>query len=254
MSIPKIKFLNSYVDDDGTGEIRLLMDDKHVKYVSIEADLYRDYELDGDRYRPSVVEQLPPLVSGNWNEGRISSDPATGQPRFSKASKVTLRSIKTTWHPTRISHLDLQMGQELYINTFEATCPQFDFPVMVKFAPLAWEMIYLEHETTAYSWLRDSDVGLTFLGHLTEGRRVIGFITTRETGCRPATVGDYAACRSALSKLHALGIRHGDISKRTFRIRDGQATLVGFEYAEKVGHDTEKLEREMGNLLWVLEK
>ena len=255
MSIPRIKLLHSYVDDEGTGELRLLMEDEFVKYVTTEADLYEDWEVEGDHYRQSVVRQLPPLPTGNWNQGHISLNTATGQPRLSEASRVELPGIETAWHPTRIDHLDVHLGKQLYINVFEATSHHFDTTVMVKFFRLNWpdEIRSLAHETTVYKWLRNSEVGLTFLGHMTEEGRVIGFITTRERGCRPARPGDLAACRSALSKLHALGIRHGDIEQRTFRIRNGQATLVDFENAVKVGRHCETLEREMARLHRVLE-
>lgn len=51
----------------------------------------------------------------------------------------------------------------------------------------------------------------------------------------------------ALSKLHELGIKHGDINKHNFLIRDGEVTVVDFDMAVKVG-DVKELEHEMENL------
>lgn len=53
----------------------------------------------------------------------------------------------------------------------------------------------------------------------------------RITSYRDATPEDLAQCQQALSKLHQLSIKHGDINKYKFRIHDDRATLIEFESA-----------------------
>lgn len=48
-------------------------------------------------------------------------------------------------------------------------------------------------------------------------------------GARFADIGDLAACQEILSRLHSLGIKHGDVNKYNYLIRGGKAMLVDFE-------------------------
>lgn len=61
---------------------------------------------------------------------------------------------------------------------------------------------------------------------------------------RSAEPRDLEACREVLRKLHALGIKHGDVNRFNFLVRgDGKAVLADFETAERCG-DVEELEAE----------
>lgn len=67
------------------------------------------------------------------------------------------------------------VGEKLRTGVYEVTCPRFDTFVVAKFARFEWEIQYLENETVAYEWIDGRKIGPRFLGHLTEGDRVIGF-------------------------------------------------------------------------------
>lgn len=58
---------------------------------------------------------------------------------------------------------------------------------------------------------------------------------------------DLSKCREALSRLHQLGIRHGDVNKHNFLIREGRAILIDFECASKC-ENPEVLEKELESL------
>lgn len=69
--------------------------------------------------------------------------------------------------------------------------------------------------------------------HLTEAGRVFGFVMEYIDGARFADIGDLAACQEILSRLHSLGIKHGDVNKYNFLIREGKAMLVDFEASQR---------------------
>ncbi|KAL1897963.1 hypothetical protein Sste5346_003815 [Sporothrix stenoceras] len=94
---------------------------------------------------------------------------------------------------------------------------------------------YYEGETFAYQWLQGTGMSPKFLSHVTEDGRIIGFAIEYIEGARTAGPEDFPACQKALAKLHALGIRHGDINRHNFLIResDGTAVLIDFEAAHK---------------------
>jgi tRNA A-37 threonylcarbamoyl transferase component Bud32 len=56
-----------------------------------------------------------------------------------------------------------------------------------------------------------------------------------------------AACQDVLQRLHALGIKRGDIDRFNFLVREGKAFLVDFEVAEKC-NAVEELNDEYGRL------
>lgn len=184
-------------------------------------------------FGPSLISLLPPLPPGDWNTGHISKDTATERPHFIGHEKIQLAGITNIWHPLLIDHLELHMERKLRSNVYEASHPRFDSLVIVKFARFAWEIPQVNAETAAYQWIESHQIGLRFLGHLTEEGRIIGFITERITDCRHATFEDHIPCELTLSKLHGLGIKHGDINKHNFLIQDTQATLIDFDLSSR---------------------
>lgn len=128
-------------------------------------------------------------------------------------------------------------------------------PVLIKLAVWPWEIPSMETETTVYQWLSDTGIGPRFLGHLTEGKggRVIGFVTEWLEGARAAGPEDIEGCRKALSRLHKLGIKMGDINKYNFLVRDGHdVVLVDFEVAGREC-SSQELQEEMKALSRSLE-
>ncbi|KAF2871875.1 hypothetical protein BDV95DRAFT_606447 [Massariosphaeria phaeospora] len=91
-------------------------------------------------------------------------------------------------------------------------------------------------QVSPYQSISDAGVGPKFLGHLTEGKhgRVVGFVAEWVPGARAAQPDDIDGCQKALGRLHALGIKLGDINKHNFLVREGHdVVLVDFEMAER---------------------
>ncbi|KAI1188653.1 hypothetical protein F5B17DRAFT_439454 [Nemania serpens] len=224
-----IRLLTVLVDcnDEEEGDYRFLVDEKHVKYVTVDPGVFIPKgRSDLCARAHSSAATFPP---GNWNEGHISKDPLTQRPVFARVTRSDLPEIRNTWHDRRIDHLELKELDRVRQNIHHVTCPAFDVPVLVKFAEFHWQMPYFKAETTAYEWIEGKGIGPRFLGHLTEDGR------------------DLAACQRILAKLHALGIKHGDINKHNFLVRDGEAVLVDFETAQKCSDEAE-LEAEYEHL------
>lgn len=217
-------------NDEEESEYRFLVEDKHVKYVTVDPGVFPKDDL---TFAPVLIPMLPPFPPGPWNEGHISKDPLTGHPVFSRITQTDLPGIRTTWHHTKIDFLQLKDPDRVRQNIHRVTCPQFDHPVLVKFAEFPWQIPFFEAETAAYQWVDGKGVGPRFLGHLTEAGRVMGFVMECIDGARTAGPEDLAACQSTLARLHALGIKHGDINKHNFLVKDGNAVLVDFETAQR---------------------
>lgn len=228
-----IQVLQLEVDPETSeGEFRILVDGKSVKYLTIDQGLY---DADDMCFTPLFVPQLPPLPPGDWNVGRISRDPVTRKPHFAKATKEILPAVAHIWHPTEIDHLALFMGKQLRSNVYEATCSShFKSTVVVaKFARFPWEIPLLDRETAVYECISGHGIGPRFLAHLSEGGRVIGFLMEKISDFKHATLDDLPLCQNALSKLHKLGIKHGDTNKHNFLIHDGKATMIDFDCGER---------------------
>ncbi|KIL88879.1 alpha-galactosidase a precursor [Fusarium avenaceum] len=242
--VPELQLLQASIDADGESEFRILVDKRFIKYLTIDAGLF---EIDEMAFGPTLFSLLPEFPDKDWNKGRISKDPVTGAVCFSAASRAHLPGVVSIWNTTHIDHLDLQMSQKLRSNVYEATSSRFNSPVIAKFARFPWEVPQLEAETTAYQWIQGQQIGPSFLGHLTEEGRVIGIVMARIANCRHATPDDFAVCHQALSKLHRIGIKHGDINKHNFLVHAGRATLIDFDNASRTTSSNE-LEAEMRSL------
>ena len=248
--MPKIELLQASVDSDDESELRILVDDKHVKYLTIDHGLY---DSDDMCFEPAITTMLPPLPLGDWNQCRITPDPATGHPTITQAIKADLPTVHPTWHPRKINHLDLHHTRKLRTNVYEATTSSLASPVIVKFARFPFEIAWLDAETRAYEWIQGHDIGPAFLGHVLEEERVIGFVMERVEGAEHAGPGDVERCRRALGRLHALGIRHGDVNRHNFLVRGKEVTLIDFDCAEVcrdegvLAQELESLEREFSD-------
>ncbi|KAI0868672.1 hypothetical protein GGS24DRAFT_513036 [Hypoxylon argillaceum] len=223
----EIQLLTVLVDfkDEDEGEYRFLINGKDVKYVTVDPGVF-----------PKDDRTFAPVLG-----------PSTGRPIFSRTTNHVLPGVEHIWHPTLIDHLELQKLERLRQNIHIVTHPLFSRPVIVKFAEFPWQISYYEAETTAYEWIEGAGVGPKFLGHLTEAGRVIGFILENINGAQTAGPEDLNACQATLARLHSLGIKHGDINKHNFLVRDGKAVLVDFETARK-SDDREELEEEYRRL------
>ncbi|KAI0197062.1 hypothetical protein EV127DRAFT_458310 [Xylaria flabelliformis] len=228
-----IKVIAQSVDyyDQRLSRYRFLVDEKIVRYVSIAPGLF---PLDVRRFGPALIVELPLFPTGDWTFGLIGSHPLSNEP---------LAGVDNAWHPTRIDHLELQEIDHSRPHVRLVTHPLFKHPVIAKFAEFPWQIPDYVAETAAYEWLKGTGVGPKLLGHITEAGRVIGIILENVGDTRPAEPKDLKACRAALTKLHALGIKHGNIHKNNFLVRGKKVVLVDFKGAARCV-DKDELEAE----------
>jgi predicted Ser/Thr protein kinase len=248
-TVTDVQVLQASVDPENQSDFRILVDRKVIKYLTIDSGLY---DVGDMCFAPALISILPPLPPGDWNKGHISQDTSNMRPHFAEITKAQLPGITKVWHPLQIDYLELQMGKKLRSNVYEATCPRFNSTIIAKFARFEWEMPRLDAETSAYQWIENQQIGPKLLGHLSEEGRVIGFIIERITNCHHATPEDLPLCQQTLSKLHRLGVKHGDVNKHNFLIHDGTATLIDFENSTRCndakvleGEEFQKLQEEL---------
>ncbi|PLN82369.1 alpha-galactosidase A precursor [Aspergillus taichungensis] len=202
-------------------------------------------------FGPSLVSILPELPLGDWNYGLVALN-TDGLPYFASVRRTQFPGVRDTWHAMYVDYLELSIGRKLRTGIYEVKCSLSDDPVVAKFARFSWEIQYMENETRAYRWISGHGIGPRFLGHLTEDNRVIGFLMEYVSDARHAGVQDVTACGEVLSRLHGLGIRHGDINRFNFLIRGSNATLIDFDTARKCD-DPNVLQQEIQNLTACLE-
>lgn len=239
-SRPRIEFLEEEVNEDGQSFFRLLVDQRSIKYITIESGLYSVEDMCFGLILATILPDLPP---GDWNDGLVAKD-ESGRPHFARVCRTAFPSVESVWHSTYVDFQDITVGEEITTGIYEVTCSQFAVPVIAKFARFEWEIQYLDNETEAYRWIDGHDIGPKFLGHLTEDGRVIGFLRERITNARHGDPEDLAAYQEALSRLHQLGIRHGDANRFNFHVRGDRAVLIDFETAQKCG-DPDVLQEEL---------
>lgn len=226
-SPPTFRLLNASIDPDGSGDIRILVNGTSIKYISIESDIYDPQDL---CFEPSLLTLLPPLPEGDWNEALLAREASTGTVSFSRLEKAKLPGIEQLWHPVTVEYLDLRIGKKLRSNVYEVQCDVLSGTVIAKYARFDWEVPFMAAETEIYRRIQGHDIGPTFLGHIMEHGRAIGFLMTKILGAH-ATPKDLEACRGVLKKLHELGMRHGDINRHNFLVSDDAASLIDFDHS-----------------------
>ncbi|XXH05176.1 hypothetical protein Hte_011601 [Hypoxylon texense] len=248
---PDIQLQACLADPDGVSEYRFLVDGKDIKYISIEPGVIPP---DDVSFEPALKAGLPTFPPGDWNEGRVAKDKTTGNNIFATTTRCDLPAVRNIWHDKKVDHLQLTWVDRMRQNIRLVTCPLFEHPVVYKFAEFPWQIPIMEMETTAYGWINGHRVGPQFLGHVTEDGRVIGILLENIPG-RTAEIEDLEKCQHVLKRLHALGLKHGDINKHNFLIRDGngEAVLVDFETTTRC-EDEKGLLRELEELREQLEE
>lgn len=280
---PSIKLEAFIIYPNGHSDYRFLVQDSHIKYVTIEAGVlpgHRDSSnLISFPCRPRVLgAALPSLPPGDWNVRHITTCPLTKAPVFGSTSLQSFPSVRNIWHETVIHQHDLTWSGGVAAGRFRpniglVTCPQFRGRVVYKFAAFPWMIQEVERETTAYQVISQHrpDTGSRgsgnrkrfwaprFLGHVRENSgRVVGFLMEYIPGRRPdkANVRDARLCSKVLGKLHEVGLVHGRVDPANFIIRrgkkDDEALLVDFANTVASEHKDQLLE-EMVHLQAILE-
>ena len=190
-----------------------------------------------------VSVDFPPFPVGPWNVGHISKDPQSGKPYFSNQETLHFRGVSNAWHPTRIDYLELTTVNR-YPKGVETkregklrlvTHPSFPKPVLMKIAGFPRYTIKMERETLAYKILEGSGIAPKFLGHVTEGGRVVGILLEWIEGAKRAGPPTYDSCLDALKKVHDLGIIHDHTRLDKFLCcEDGRVFVIDFEHSRTV--------------------
>lgn len=236
-----VRLLAALVDSDDKeeAEYRFLVDNKHVKYVTVEPGALPK---DDRTFAPALIPALPPFPPGGWNMGHITKHANGKGLIFSRIQRADLPGVRRIWHATRIDHLEFREIDRLRQNLHKVSHPSFDQPVLIKFAEFPWQIPYFEAETRAYEWIHGHGIGPRFLGHLVEEDRVIGFIMEYIDNARAAGPEDLDTCQKALRQLHNIGSKHGDINKYNFLVTGTRTVLVDFETCERCASHSELAE------------
>lgn len=91
--------------------------------------------------------------------------------------------------------------------------------IIAKIARFEWEIPRTEQETRAYQLLEGSGLAPRFLGHIHENGRIMGLLLEKIEG-RLASFQDLSICKTALEKLHELGLVHEDVNRYNFLVTE----------------------------------
>ncbi|OAX31213.1 hypothetical protein K503DRAFT_870718 [Rhizopogon vinicolor AM-OR11-026] len=214
---------------------------KQVKYIIIEPGIF---SVDVLSFPPDLLAQLPPLPAGDWVQARVERG-VDGNPTV-LLEHMALARVHTQWHQNRMDVLSLPRGK--YVKGNNVRVLQYDSRLVIaKIAAFEWDIPRREREIAVYQAIDGCGLGPTFLGHLVEGDRVIGFLLELLQG-RPAGPEDLQGCLGAVQRLHALDIVHGDPNRYNFIVSsDGTVTLIDFENAMPCA-STEEKDQELATL------
>lgn len=222
--------LSMEVDDDDSfeSEYRLRIGNQ-IKYLIISPGTL-------DRDTLSFPVQFLPKFPYNeeWTVAHISRDETSGDLKASISNR-TLAGVRYQWHPTRFDCLELEKTKQITAMAFEAvshsilptTLPS-PATMIAKIARFEWELPRIEQETRAYQLLEGSGLAPRFLGHIHENGRIMGFLLEKIEG-RCASFQDLSICKTALGKLHELGLIHGDVNRYNFLVTEEGEKLLDFE-------------------------
>lgn len=241
--------LHADIDDAVDSELRTLVNGKNIKYLSIAPGTNAKVDLTRG---PGLAQLLSTAREGDWNWGRVYYDHHNDRAWFSQLDRRVFRGIRHLFHPTVHEYATFTTLQCFRPEVRKVTHPNFQQPVVIKFSPFEALIDPFERETIAYQWLSGQNFVPDFLGHVSEHGRVIGFILEYVPKASPAGPGDLKSCMKVLTRLHDLGIKHGDLNRYNFLIReDGEAVLADFATACKCERPSE-LEKEKWELSWFL--
>lgn len=170
-------------------------------------------------------------ATGTWEEARMQLDEHAKNTGNKTGSATSWPGTMNNWHHRKVDHLEFVDVEMLQPGRMQiVTHHGFDAPVLIKTAESLTEIPSLEREATVYRLLYGSGITPEFLGHVTDGERVIGFITEYIREVPSVRSRNMKGCMTALRGLHRRGIVHGDAHDGNCLIReDGSAVLIDFE-------------------------
>jgi hypothetical protein len=240
----EISVLNQEIDNEkGFYRIRA---GHRVHYLTIFAGVFDETIM----CRPFLlVPSLPDFPDRDWTTMEIR--PQKDGPAETTISLEPLPTIEDDiiWHANKVEILDLKAAKR-YIKPRILEVMYRDTPAIAKIARFSWDIQYVENETFAYSVLQEHapEVIPQFLGHLTEGGRVMGLLLEKvEGGC--ASIRNLSQCEKAVQAIHQAGLLHGDVNRYNFIVDPKTAAIkvIDFEHAEAFEDDLAK--KELGSLM-----
>jgi predicted Ser/Thr protein kinase len=184
-------------------------------------------------FPPAIRNLLPKSIDTSYNHAFIDS---SGTSNFSIRQ---FEEVTTLWHNINIDITTLPVVGAIKANCFKVL-HEGEWAI-AKFARFDWEIRFIEAETAIYWTIEKHDIAPKFLGHLHENGRVVGILLEYIDGRRPRKEQDYETCAHALSRLHDLGLVHGDVNLDNFIVTGvGEAQLVDFENC-KLGTKEERM-------------
>lgn len=231
--MPTVRLLHCSIDadDESVQDIRILVDNKYIKYLTIDPGIYDPDDLVFAPVLNAILE--PILPPGLWKKCHVSGDATDGPPLFTPSAELELNGIRTAWHPHCVEYIDLTLMKSLRGNVVQALQVASNETQVAKFARFEWEIPRIEAEIRAYEWIQGHDIAPPFVGNITEEGRVIGFLMGMVVDAQRADPDDIESCREVLGRLHALGIKHGDVNRHNFLAAGKRTWLIDFDGAEK---------------------
>ena len=156
-----------------------------------------------------------------------------------------LPAVQDQWHDRTVDVLSLKLEVTKKANggqgVYRCEDPGYEMDAVAKFAHHPEGIHGIAQESAIYKKLRTTEIGPRFLAHLTESERIIGFLLEYIPHRNPAK-GDWPKCKAAVDKLHAIGIKHGDLHKCNILVREHDAVLIDFSESTDVGVEIAKQE------------
>lgn len=211
---------------------------------------YQALDLVHTRARQALFDILHPLRTDGDNAATEGGGGIIGSKGINQSS-FDIRP----WHPRIVEYGDLVKVATIQEGRLEVVQhPDLGSePALVKRAALPAYIDSISRETHFYRLLDGLGVTPLFLGHVTDGGRVTGFLAEyvqqqEDDGKRHGREDGTEACLAALRRMHARGIAHMDAHGGNCLVReDGSAAIVDFELAAETSSGAE-FERD----LWVM--
>ena len=234
---------------------RVLVGGDTVKYFVVDEPA--DGRFDYHETQHLAFEAVP---DGDWTLAHLAHA-QDNKLVIASVEKKRLPDVADAWYPAKINlqslgkPVDPVWADDMFYVGFPWAAtfngpPGHDVPRVLA----VWEQWYhhpsysLTPEIQNRGLIDGHDIAPRFVGHLTEnGDRIIGYLV-ESVDARPASIGDLAACRAVLQRLHSLGLAHGRLRRDNFLIlENGHALLKDFFLSHRT-NDQSILDAEMAKV------
>jgi hypothetical protein len=195
------------------------------------------------------------IPTGSWNIGHLAVASATGKYLLVSTASEVLQQATCVWYPDRVDYLALQHDEaqthslhcagELHAAVYPGHLGAEKIVAVWEWFP---DDVYpIDISAEIYSRITGHDIGPRFVAHITENNnRVCGYMT-EYSEARHADIGDLAACKEVLSRLHSLSISYGTLHQWSFLVTKDRVLLHCFANA-CITDDRSVLDAEIASL------